>query len=455
MGDQNNRKDPKGRKLQTGETYDAKSGRYRYSYTDANGKRKQVYSWTLTKNDLVPKDKTQKKGESLREKEVLVQADLVNAVDSSGGNMTVYSLLEKYTNIKSSDVRETTRKGYRTQMKFMQTNTLAQTMAKRKIKDVTPLGAEEWLKDLHKKEGRSYSSLHTLKGMLNQSFIFAKKSRWVYDNPFDFSMAQKAYGGTKTRDALTRADMRRFLDFVQTDKHFCRYYDGIYILFNTGLRVSEFCGLTPDDIDFTEHVIHVRRQLLRVWDGKVNKYYIEEPKTENGLRDVPMLSDVEKAFKNVIKNRPVIKEVIVWDELHQNSMTGFLWVDKDGNYEVAQHWSNHLRWARRRFNKIYKDEMPPVTPHVCRHTFCSNCASAGMSPKTLQMIMGHSSIEFTLNVYTHIEAGDIKANFFTVMNSGNYDICGYKRKPEIVAPDIDMDENKGEADMSEAPDDDE
>lgn len=450
-----NRKDPKGRHLRNGETYDAKTGRYRYSYTDAYGKRKQVYSWTLTARDLVPRDKKQRKGESLREKEDAVNIAIANAIDSSGGNMSVYRLLEKFIAIQNPNVRETTRKGYRTQMNFMRDNAMAQSMAKRKIRMVNAMDAEEWMLELHTKEGRSYSSLHTLKGMLKQAFAFAKKSRWVYDNPFDFSMRKKAYGGAKTRDALTRVDMKRFLDFVQTDRHFRRYYDGIYILFNTGLRVSEFCGLTPDDIDFNEHVIHVRRQLLRVWDGKINKLYIEEPKTDNGLRDVPMTSDVEAAFKNVIKSRPQIKETVVWDELHKASATGFLWIDKDGNYEVAQHWSNHLRWARIKFNKIFKDELPPISPHVCRHTFCSNCAGGGMSPKTLQMIMGHSSIEFTLDVYTHMEAGDIKKSFFQFMEANKDDVCHYNRTPDIITPMVDLDEEEGYVDMTEIADDDE
>ena len=124
-------------------------------------------------------------------------------------------------------------------------------------------------------------------------------------------------------------------------------------------------------------------------------------------------------------------------------------------HEVAQHWSNHLRWACAKFNRIYKEEIPQVTPHVCRHTFCSNCAAAGMSPKTLQLIMGHSSIEFTLNVYTHIEDGDVKKNFFTIMNSGAYDICGYQRKPALIAPDTEDDTDEGEVDFEEEPDDEE
>ena len=114
-----------------------------------------------------------------------------------------------------------------------------------------------------------------------------------------------------------------------------------------------------------------------------------------------------------------------------------------------------MRWARAKHNKIFKDELPPVTPHVCRHTFCSNCAGAGMRSKTLQMIMGHSSIEFTLNVYTHLEDADVKSNFFTFMNSGAYDICDYMRKPDITAPAEASDEDEGEPDFTEESDDDE
>ena len=76
-----------------------------------------------------------------------------------------------------------------------------------------------------------------------------------------------------------------------------------------------------------------------------------------------------------------------------------------------------------------------------------------MSPKTLQMIMGHSSIEFTLNVYTHLNAGDVKKSFFTFMNTGAYDICGYMRTPDLVAPAQSDDSDEGEVDFDEKPDD--
>ena len=69
--------------------------------------------------------------------------------------------------------------------------------------------------------------------------------------------------------------------------------------------------------------------------------------------------------------------------------------------KVALHWEKYLEHIVEKYNKIYRIQMPKVTPHVCRHTFCSNMAKSGMNPKTLQYIMGHSDISVTLNVYTH------------------------------------------------------
>ncbi len=69
---------------------------------------------------------------------------------------------------------------------------------------------------------------------------------------------------------------------------------------------------------------------------------------------------------------------------------------------------------REKYNKIYRIQMPKVTPHVCRHTFCSNMAKSGMNPKTLQDIMGHSDISVTLNVYTHVQFDDAQAELLRV-----------------------------------------
>lgn len=439
------RKDYKGRKLRAGESYNEKTGKYRYTYTNpATNVRTSVYAWTLTPKDKLP---VGKKGKSLREREDEINGEISNKLDSTRGNQTVYDLMKRYIDLKRKDVRESTQKGYTTQLKFMK----KEPFGKRKIKDVSL--AEEWFSYLHEEKGKNYSSLHTLRGILRPAFAMAKKNRWVLDNPFDFPMNKKRYGGTKIREAITAKEMRYFLDFVRTDKSFSKYFNGFYLLFTTGLRISEFCGLTINDIDFTKKVIRVRRQLIRSYmNGKV-EYYIEETKTEKGERIVPMLFGVEEVLREVITNRPKLsKEPIVWNKEHTMSATGFLWFDKNLNLEVAQHWQNHMRWAVSKYNKTYKKEIPNISPHICRHTFCSICASGGMSPKVLQSIMRHSSIEITMNVYTHLSESDLLDSFEVIGRNRNFDFYSLTRTPEIVAPDDDTEE-LSEPDFTELPDD--
>ncbi|MGO5335197.1 tyrosine-type recombinase/integrase [Bilifractor sp. LCP19S3_H10] len=67
---------------------------------------------------------------------------------------------------------------------------------------------------------------------------------------------------------------------------------------------------------------------------------------------------------------------------------------------------HYFRNAVNRYNEIYRVQMPAITPHVCRYTYCSNMARAGINPKTLQYLMGHSGISVTMNTYTHLGLED-------------------------------------------------
>lgn len=94
----------------------------------------------------------QHKGESLRDKEAEYDISKQNAIDHKGGGMTVLELMTKYVAIKSKDMRETTRKGYQTQLNLMRENKTAIQMASKRIRDVNAVDAEEWMMDLHKVE---------------------------------------------------------------------------------------------------------------------------------------------------------------------------------------------------------------------------------------------------------------------------------------------------------------
>ena len=217
-------------------------------------------------------------------------------------------------------------------------------------------------------------------------------------NPFGFQLAGVVVNDSVTREAISREQMRKFLKFVHDDVCYCKYYEVVYILFHTGMRISEFCGLTLKDIDIEKRVVNIDHQLQRTCDMR---YIIEETKTEAGKRKIPITEDVAQMFQAIIEDRepPKLEKVI-------DGYTGFLFYDEDGNPLVAMHWQHRLNRMVGRYNDIYRVQIPNITPHVCRHTYCSNMAKSGMNPKTLQYLMGHSDISVTMNVYTHISFDD-------------------------------------------------
>ena len=388
------RRDNRNRILHNGESQ-RQDGRYVYKYKDINGETKFVYSWRLDKNDRAPAGKP--RDLSLREKERQIQQDLFNQIVPNGGNLTVLELVQKYLSLKVN-VRHNTQANYNFVVGILK----KEAFGSLRIDKVKLSDAKAWLIKLQK-DGRGYSTIHSVRGVVRPAFEMAVQDDLIRKNPFGFELATVVVNDSVTREAITRAQERAFLKFIQEDNCYRKYYDGIYILFNTGLRISEFCGLTISDIDFQNKRIRVDHQLQRKRDME---YIIEDTKTKSGERYVPMSQQVVECFRRVIANRkPPKQEPII------NGYTGFLFLDKNGMPMVALHWEHYFKHILSKYNSIYKVQLPKITPHVCRHTFCSNMARSGMSPKTLQYIMGHSDISVTLNTYTHLTFDDAKAEF--------------------------------------------
>lgn len=384
------RKDNKGRRLLNGESQ-RKDGKYEFKYQDVLGNRRTVYSWKLTPADRTPAGK--RNDLSLREKEKLIQKELNNNVIANGGDLTVLQLVENYTEQKIG-VRHTTKAGYKTVINILKKEAFGHV----RIDKVKLSDAKRWLIKLQQKDGRSYSSIHTIRGVLRPAFQMAVDDDLLVKNPFEFQLHTVVVNDSVKRDAITRKQERAFLEFVKNDKHFCKYYDGIYILFKTGMRISEFVGLTLKNLDFENDRIIIDHQLQRT-SGM--EYIIVKPKTESGVRMIPMTPDVKETLQRIVKNRRKVRV-----EPMVEGYSGFLFLDKNDMPMVALHWEKYFQHICQKYNKIYRIQMPKVTPHVCRHTFCSNMAKSGMNPKMLQYIMGHSDIGVTLNTYTHMKFED-------------------------------------------------
>lgn len=366
------RKDNKGRVLRTGEGQ-RKDLIYQYRYTDIRGKRQTVYSSDLTE---------------LRDKEKEIQKQLDDGINYAAGQVTVIALLERYINLKQG-VRYNTKVGYNFVLNLIK----KEDFGYRKVIDIKVSDAQQWIMKLHN-DGKGYSTITSIRGVVKPAFQMAYNEDVIRKNPFDFKLMDVVANDSKKRIAMTQEQQDIWMGFIREDSTYHKYYDEFVVLLNTGMRVSEFCGLTKSDVDFVNRRIRVDHQLVRERGGK---YYVEKTKTECGIRFIPMTEEVYQSLRNIIANRRKPKTEMIID-----GYSGFLLIDKDEHPKVALHIENEMRWAMKKYKKLYPDTpLPHITPHVYRHTFCTNMANAGMDIKALQYIMGHSDVGVTLNVYTH------------------------------------------------------
>ena len=385
------RRDNKGRLLKTGESQRT-DGRYLYKFVDAQGQTRYVYSWKLVPTDTVPKGK--RNGKSLRELEAEIQRDLQDGIDTTGGKMTLCQLYAKQ-NAQRANVKKTTQQNRKQLVRILEDDILGA----RSIDSIRLSDAKEWALRM-KEKGYGYQTISNHKRSLNASFRIAIADDLVRKNPFDFKLNEVIEDDRKPRQALTEEQEERLLSFVRKDRVYEKYYDAIVILLKTGLRISELCGLTRQDIDITNEVIHVNHQLL---NNKEIGYYIETPKTKSGVRDVPMSEEVKQAFERIMAKKQKAKPFEI------DGYSGFFFLNGKGYPMTNAYYTSTFSNLTKKYNKHHEDSLPKITPHILRHTFCTRLANRNMNPKSLQYLMGHANISITLNLYAHASAETVKA----------------------------------------------
>mgnify|MGYP000751037888 FL=1 len=376
------RRDNKGRILRTGESQRA-DGRYMYKYVNRAGETKVVYSWKLVATDRVPKGK--RDDLSLREKEREIQRDLEDGIDTKGKKMTLCELYAKKT-AQRINVKKNTLAG----RKYLMDALKQDKLGSRSIDSIKPSDAKEWAVRM-KEKGYGFKTISNYKRSLKASFYMAIEDDYVRKNPFDFQLSEVIDDDSESRQALSEEQEEKLLSFLQYDTVYQKYYDDVLILLKTGLRISELCGLTVQDLDFENHTLNIDHQLLRNQEG----YYIETPKTKCGIRKVPMSEEAGKAFQRVLKRKKTGKGIVI------DGYRNFLFLNQKGMPMTACYYTSTLRNIVKKYNKYHDEPLPKITPHILRHTFCTRLAQKNMNPKNLQYIMGHSSIMITLNLYTH------------------------------------------------------
>jgi len=178
-----------------------------------------------------------------------------------------------------------------------------------------------------------------------------------------------------------------------------RLYPIFVIALNTGMRIGEIIGLTWDCIDFEKGIIHVQQTLCYISNNGNAIYEFHPPKSKAGRRNIPMT----KLVRDVLLEQKMWKDEIKTRFEPQSGFEDLVFTSKTNRPLNATNIKDSIIYLVKRINDTNPElEFKHFTHHCLRHTFASNCISNGMRPKTLQKLLGHNSLQMTMDLYCHV-----------------------------------------------------
>lgn len=267
----------------------------------------------------------------------------------------------------------------------------------------------------HIKDNRNTNMIRSSLKNLSECFDIAIANKIIKENPCILITTPKTISKTKAKNYklsfLTKEEEKEFLQAAQYKRgklYGDWLYEVFYVLFYTGLRVSELCGLKWEDINFQKKYINVERQLIcQYYKGK--HLYFQPPKTSTGFRKIPFIGDIERILKQQyikISNRR-LQLGDKWGS-QEDEFADLVFYSLRGTPLTKDTVEKNINYI---VNRINKDRMPydkfkNVHPHMFRHSFASKCYENNIDIKTTQMLLGHSDFATTMNIYTHISEED-------------------------------------------------
>lgn len=256
-------------------------------------------------------------------------------------------------------------------------------------------------------DGLSPKYLKTLHNTLSNIFKMAVNNDLIPKNPCTQTIRPTI--DTSERRVLTASEQSRLLSFIQQEQY--RHVEpAITVLLGTGLRIGELLGLKWEDLDLesTEKTLTVNRTLVRIRDKK--EFAFQEPKTASGTRTIPLQESVVRALKRQKINQAHHRLSGKWNP--PTGFDGLVFAGRKGQPQWRSCIAESLEKIILAMNEEEKETadrehrtpifMEHINLHACRHSFATRCLEAGIAPKIVQSWLGHSSIEITLDLYSHV-----------------------------------------------------
>ena len=385
----NSRKDSRSYVLRTGESQ-RKDGRYSYSYTDLNRKRRTVYAKTLVE---------------LRTKERKIIRDKEDGLDPMlADRITLNHLYDKYIEQKY-DLKPSTKVNYI----YMYNRFVRPTFGKRFIGKIKYSDIKRFYYGMILDEEMKPNTLEIIHTQLHPAFQMAVRDEILRQNPTDGVMAEikKSHIWEKNpRHALTIPQQKAFMDYLKAHREYHGWLPILTVLLGTGMRIGECLGLRWDDLDFENRIISVNHTFVYRPDekGKSAKH-ISTPKTISGRRTIPMIDEVFNAFLDEYE----LQKCVGFSSEEIDGYSNFVFVTATGSIYLPSAVNRAIERARVAYNKEEvnkaekEDREPFIIPHFSahnlRHTFCTRFCENESNLKIIQSIMGHTDISTTMDIY--------------------------------------------------------
>lgn len=392
------RKDERGRALRKGEVQRASDKRYVYTYTDPLGRRKFIYAQDLT---------------TLREKEKQLMKDQLDGLDLYvAGKATVNDTFDRYMSTKC-DLRASTHSNYL----YVYDRFVRDTFGRKKIADIKYSDVLQFYFHLLNEEELALGTLDSVHTLLHPTFQLAVRDEIIRNNPSDGVMkevSKRAGKARGVRHALTIEQQRAFLGFIANHPVYYHWWPLFTVLLGTGGRIGEVLGLRWEDLDYEKRLISINHSLVYypVGESRKSVMRVSKPKTEAGIRTIPMLDVVYDAFQMEREEQ----EETGYNETEIDGMKGFVFINRFGSVPNPQAVNRTIKRITSSYNaeesiNARKERREPIilpnfSCHHLRHTFCTRLCENETNLKVIQSIMGHRNIETTMDIYA--EATDRK-----------------------------------------------
>jgi len=297
---------------------------------------------------------------------------------NASGDMTVTAWFNYWIeNIKGDSIRPNTIRNYRERFEHNIKGCIGSML----LSEVKPMHCQHVLNQM--KDSYKTSTIYQTRITLYCMFADAVENDVVFKNPVTKAVKYNIREEPKAVRALTVEEQRKFLEVAKGSSNYNQY---AFIL-QTGLRTGEMIGLKWSDIDWEKRVMHIQRSME--YRHSVGEWRIGEPKSKSGYRDVPL---TEEAISILKRQREKLKKAKVVNM----RFTEFVFLCRKGEPTKNSAYDTTL------FKLCDKAGIPRFSMHVLRHTMATRCIEGGMRPKTLQVILGHSNIGITMNLYVHV-----------------------------------------------------